>query len=124
MNFRGNLEKLRARFNLQKFVTTPTKSVISKRKETANEKQNMNSTATTVPPVVLVAAKETWIAYVLWFFLGFLGVHKFYLGKTGWGILYILTGGIFCVGLLIDLFTIPIQVRHYNQRLLNGGCWK
>ena len=59
--------------------------------------------------------KETWVAYLLWFFLGGLGVHKFYLQKMGMGVLYIFTGGIFLIGLLIDLFTIPSQVRNFNQ---------
>jgi len=59
--------------------------------------------------------KEVWVAYLLWFFLGGLGVHKFYLQKMGMGILYIFTGGIFLIGLLIDLFTIPSQVRSFNQ---------
>jgi TM2 domain-containing membrane protein YozV len=58
--------------------------------------------------------KETWVTYLLWFFFGFVGVHKFYLGKVGWGVLYLLTGGLFFVGWLIDLFTIPAQVREVN----------
>jgi len=61
--------------------------------------------------------KETWVAYLLWFFLGFLGVHKFYLGKMGWGILYIFTGGLFVIGWLIDIFTIPSQVRRTNEEI-------
>ena len=61
--------------------------------------------------------KETWVAYVLWFFLGFLGVHKFYLGKIGWGILYLLTCGIFGIGWFIDLFTLPWQVRRANEEM-------
>ena len=67
--------------------------------------------------------KETWVAYLLWFFLGLLGVHKFYLRQTGWGIVYILTGGLFVVGWLLDLFTIPSQVRRANEelRLLTAG---
>jgi TM2 domain-containing membrane protein YozV len=60
--------------------------------------------------------KEVWVAYLLWFLLGGLGVHKFYLGKIGMGILYIFTGGLFLIGLLIDLFTIPGQVRRYNEQ--------
>ncbi len=44
-------------------------------------------------------------------------VHKFYLNKFGMGILYILTGGIFLVGWLIDLFMIPRQVRLYNEQI-------
>ena len=61
--------------------------------------------------------KETWIAYMLWFFLGFAGVHKFYLGRMGWGILYLLTGGLFFVGWFIDLFTLPSQVRQANSEM-------
>ncbi len=58
--------------------------------------------------------KSTTTAYLLWFFLGFLGAHKFYLGKTGMGILYFFTFGIFGIGLLIDLFTLGTQVNTYN----------
>lgn len=58
--------------------------------------------------------KSKLTAYLLWFFLGLLGIHKFYLGKTGMGILYILTGGIFGFGMLIDLFTLGGQVDTYN----------
>ena len=87
----------------------------------------MNTPSTTAPTTLAPAAptipKATWIAYILFLCLGLLGAHKFYLGKPGWGILYIFTGGIFAVGLLIDLFSIPAQVRHYNQGLTNGGCW-
>jgi TM2 domain-containing membrane protein YozV len=59
-------------------------------------------------------AKSVGVAYVLWFFLGVLGVHKFYLGKTGVGISYIFTLGWVGIGLLIDLFTLPSQVRRAN----------
>jgi TM2 domain-containing membrane protein YozV len=53
----------------------------------------------------------------LWFFLGVLGVHKFYLNKFGMGILYIFTGGLLLIGWLVDLFTIPAQVRKFNEQL-------
>ena len=61
--------------------------------------------------------REVWVTYLLWFFLGFVGVHKFYLGKMGWGIIYIFTGGLFLIGWLVDIFTIPSQVRRYNEQL-------
>ena len=60
--------------------------------------------------------KKLWIAYILWFFFGFLGVHKFYLNKIIIGILYIFTGGFFFIGWFIDLFTLPSQVDRYNLR--------
>ena len=53
-------------------------------------------------------------AYLLWFFLGLLGAHKFYLNKTGMGILYFCTFGIFFIGWFIDLFTLGSQVDTYN----------
>jgi hypothetical protein len=60
-------------------------------------------------------AKSTGTAYLLWFFLGALGVHKFYLGKVGIGIAYFFTLGFLGIGLLIDLFTLPKQVRDANM---------
>lgn len=70
--------------------------------------------------------KSKTTAYLLWFFLGGLGIHKFYLGKHGMGIVYLLTGGICGIGWLVDLFTLGGQVDAYNalfmsqQALLTG----
>ncbi|MEJ2102428.1 MAG: TM2 domain-containing protein [Desulfobacterales bacterium] len=65
----------------------------------------------------MIRERELWVAYILWFFLGFVGVHKFYVNKMGMGILYIFTGGLFVIGWLIDLFTLPSQVRKYNAEV-------
>jgi TM2 domain-containing membrane protein YozV len=58
--------------------------------------------------------KSVGVAYLLWFFLGFLGVHHFYLGKVGRGVGYLLTFGWFMIGLFVDLFTLPSQVKRIN----------
>ena len=63
--------------------------------------------------------KKLWLAYILWFFFGFLGVHKFYLNKIVIGILYIFTGGLFFIGWFIDLFTLPSQIELYNLKIQN-----
>jgi len=39
---------------------------------------------------------------LLAFFLGELGIHRFYVGKIGTGILYIFTFGLFGIGSLVD----------------------
>jgi len=63
--------------------------------------------------------KSKTTAYLLWFFLGLLGAHKFYLNKIGIGILYFLTGGLLGIGWLIDLFTLGNQVDVYNALFSN-----
>ncbi len=48
------------------------------------------------------------VALVLCLFLGFLGIHRFYLGYTLMGVLYIFTFGLFGIGWLIDLILLII----------------
>jgi hypothetical protein len=68
-------------------------------------------------------------AYLLWLLSGFgvLGLHRFYLGRFGTGMLWLFTGGLFGIGAFIDLFTIPSMVedvnlrRRYREVLFSGG---
>ncbi|MEJ3746599.1 TM2 domain-containing protein [Actinomycetes bacterium KLBMP 9797] len=64
--------------------------------------------------VATAQQKSVGTAYLLWFFLGAVGAHQFYLGKTGRAISYIFTLGWLGIGLLIDLFTLPKQVAAVN----------
>ena len=68
---------------------------------------------------ILVGFKSKGVAYLLLIFLGWLGVHRFYLGKVGTGILYFFTLGLLGFGLLYDLFTLGNQVDVYN--LMRGN---
>jgi hypothetical protein len=46
--------------------------------------------------------KSKLAAILLCFFLGALGIHRFYLGYTGWGIAFLLTAGFLGIGVLVD----------------------
>lgn len=54
------------------------------------------------------------VAWILLTFLGILGIHRFYLGKWGTGLLYLCTGGLLTIGLLYDLWTLNEQVSQAN----------
>ena len=58
-------------------------------------------------------ARNKWTAFLLCFFLGGFGAHKFYEGKAGLGILYIFTFGLFGIGVLIDLISILCKPNPY-----------
>lgn len=74
------------------------------------------------------------VAYLLWFFLGSFGAHRFYAGRIGSGVAqlvitlfsmlltFVLVGyaGLFLIGLwvLVDAFLIPGMIRGYNNQLI------
>lgn len=58
-------------------------------------------------------AKNKWVAFLLCFFAGYLGAHKFYEGKTGTGILYIFTAGLFGIGWLCDCIALLLKPNPY-----------
>lgn len=91
----------------------------------------MNDTATMMQ--YDARKKSVGVAYLLWFFFGMLGVHRFYLQRSGSAIAILLMTlasfllMVFAVGMItiiipaiwvfIDLFLIPGMTRDYNSRL-------
>lgn len=58
-------------------------------------------------------------AWLLLTFLGVFGIHRFYMGKWGTGLLYLLTLGLFGIGYLYDYWTLNSQVNELNQTKLS-----
>jgi TM2 domain-containing membrane protein YozV len=56
------------------------------------------------------------LAWLLLVFLGFFGVHRFYMGKMWSGILYLFTFGLLGLGYLYDMWTLNDQVTLINGR--------
>ena len=56
------------------------------------------------------------VAWILLTFLGPLGLHRFYMGKVLTGLLYLVSGGLFMVGVLYDFWTLNDQITVENAR--------
>lgn len=50
--------------------------------------------------------KSKKVALILSIVLGYFGIHRFYVGKIGSGILYLFTMGLFCFGWIYDIIKI------------------
>lgn len=69
-----------------------------------------------------VSEKNAWLYAVLLWFFGYLGIHKFYLNKTMWGVIYLLTGGLFTLGVIFDCIMLAFaEVRDQNEKVLTGA---
>ncbi len=55
------------------------------------------------------------VAYLLWFFVGLLGIHRFYLGRWITGTIWLVTGGLLGVGWFVDAVLTYFMVEQENE---------
>lgn len=77
-----------------------------------NSNSNANSNVNNVMAVG-GRMKDKWVAFFLCFFLGYLGAHKFYEGKTGLGVLYLFTFGLLGIGWIVDAIVLLSKPNPY-----------
>ncbi len=77
---------------------------------TQNASPVVNQTVAGMP---LGKPKNKWVAFVLCLFFGTLGIHRFYEGKVGTGLLWLFTIGLFGIGWLVDLICILCKPGTY-----------
>jgi TM2 domain-containing membrane protein YozV len=56
------------------------------------------------------------VSWILLTFFGYLGLHRFYLGKWFTGLLYLFTGGFLFLGVLYDYWNLNTTVSRLNRR--------
>jgi TM2 domain-containing membrane protein YozV len=57
------------------------------------------------------------IAWILLVYLGYFGIHRFYMRKWFTGVLWLFTGGLFTIGWLYDFWTLNQKVSEQNKLL-------
>lgn len=55
-------------------------------------------------------------AWILLTFLGVFGIHRFYLGKWISGLIYLVTGGLFLLGVIYDYWTLNDQIDELHRQ--------
>lgn len=69
-----------------------------------SENQRVDYTRKEGKRTMYVSDKNRLVLLLLIIFVGGFGIHKFYSGKIGMGILYLFTFGIFGIGVIVDFF--------------------
>jgi TM2 domain-containing membrane protein YozV len=69
-----------------------------------------------------MSEKSRFVTLMFCIYLGIFGGHRFYVGKTGTGIIWLLTFGVFGIGMLVDLITI-LAGNFYDKNRKQVLAW-
>lgn len=88
-------------------------NIVINNSSSASASASASAVASVNMPIADRKNKNKWVAFFLCLFLGMFGVHKFYEGKIGMGILYFCTFGFIGIGVVIDLISILMKPNPY-----------
>lgn len=87
--------------------TTPNKGIVINNVANASARPSY-------PPIVRQPKQvDKVVALILCILFGYLGVHKFYEGSAGMGLLYLFTFGLFGIGWFVDIIIIATRPNPY-----------
>ena len=93
-------------------VSAPGTGLSYSTKVSGTSKKSGNSSTASATNIVGIE-KNKWVAFSLCLFLGYFGAHKFYEGKSGMGILYLFTVGLFGIGWMVDSILLLLKPNPY-----------
>lgn len=96
---------------IEEIKTTQPNVIINNDNSSKNTNANVNKNTNMVGYMGKPRSKT--VAILLCLFLGYLGAHKFYEGKTFMGIIYFFTLGLFFIGVIIDLIALLGKPSQY-----------
>lgn len=92
------------------------------RNVTQNIVQNITINPNTIVEDISRKSKSTTLILCCLGFFGLGGIHRFYAGKIGTGLLWFLTAGCFGIGTIIDLVSIIIN-KFYDSKEKRISKW-
>lgn len=98
---------------LRRTEDSPSAASLFEPRVVINQNVINNITQNIAPQTNGKRAVNKWTAFFLCFFMGMFGIHHFYEGKVGMGILYLCTCGFFGIGVLVDLIRILLKPNPY-----------
>ncbi|WP_253200658.1 TM2 domain-containing protein [Clostridium sp. CF012] len=97
------------KMGIQNAPAQPQQIIINNSSNSSNSSVNNNN----IGGVPMGRPKSKMMALLLCIFLGWLGGHKFYEGKTLMGIIYLFTFGLVGIGIIIDFLALLVKPSTY-----------
>lgn len=101
---------------VMQFMTLNKKYFTSSQRTRLSQQLLMAKSPDDLSALMMCDFKNPATAWVLNFFVGFLGIDQFYIGRAGLGVIKLITIGGFGIWWFLDLFFLPAITKGINYR--------